>query len=306
MLKVTAACLFLIFAACLGAGLGGQTPPAAQSGQQPPQPPAITVQQIKANIYMVKGGSGANTGFYIGDKGVIAIDAKMTEESAKQIVAEIKKLTPKPIQYIVITHSDGDHVNGLNGFPQGLTIISHEQTKKDMEEAFKDSKYEALRVYLPNLIMTDHYEITIDTLPVQLKHFGPAHTSGDVVVYFPAEKVVFVGDLVFIGRDPLIHRQKGGTSFGLVKNLKEILKLEADTFIPGHGDIVSKKDIETLMTSIEEKQAKIKAMVQEGKSLDEIKKAFGVESPSPAQSQQGRMRWPSLVEVIYLDITEKK
>jgi len=272
-------------------------------GQQSQQPPPITVQQIKGNIYMVKGGSGANTGFVIAEEGVLAIDAKMTEESTKQVVAEIRKLTSKPIVTVVITHSDGDHVNGLTGFPRQeiKQIIAHEQTKKDMEEAFKDSKMEALRAYLPTQTFSKDLSVLIPkTCLADLKHFGPAHTSGDTVVYFPDEKVAFIGDLVFIGRDPLIHRQKGGTSFGLVNNLKKILELDAETFISGHNDPLTKKDIQGLLSSIEDKQAKIKDMIKEGKTLDEIKKAFGLESVP------GGRRWPSLVEVIYLDLTEKK
>ena len=272
-------------------------------GQQSQQPPPITVQQIKGNIYMVKGGSGANTGFVIAEEGVLAIDAKMIEESTKQVVAEIRKLTSKPIVTVVITHSDGDHVNGLTGFPRQeiKQIIAHEQTKKDMEEAFKDSKMEALRAYLPTQTFSKDLSVLIPkTCLADLKHFGPAHTSGDTVVYFPDEKVAFIGDLVFIGRDPLIHRQKGGTSFGLVNNLKKILELDAETFISGHNDPLTKKDIQGLLSSIEDKQAKIKDMIKEGKTLDEIKKAFGLESVP------GGRRWPSLVEVIYLDLTEKK
>jgi glyoxylase-like metal-dependent hydrolase (beta-lactamase superfamily II) len=274
--------------------------------QQPQQPPPVTVQQVKGNIYMVKGGSGANTGFVIAEEGVLAIDAKMTEESTKQVVAEIRKLTSKPILTVVITHSDGDHVNGLTGFPRQeiKQIIAHEQTKKDLEEAFKDSKMEALRAYLPTQTFSKDLSVLIPkTCLADLKHFGPAHTSGDAVVFFDGEKVAFIGDLVFIGRDPLIHRQKGGTSFGCIHTLKKLLELNADTYISGHNDPLTKKDIQELLTSMEDKQAKIKSMVQEGKSLDDIKKAFGIADEPGAAA--GRRR-PSLVEVIYLDLTEKK
>jgi cyclase len=104
----------------------------------------MSVEKIAKDIYMVKGGSGANTGFLIGEKSVLVIDAKMTTDAAKQMIDEIKKLTPQPIMSLVITHSGGDHVNGLAGFPRGIEIISHAQTKKEMEEAFKDPKLAAL------------------------------------------------------------------------------------------------------------------------------------------------------------------
>jgi glyoxylase-like metal-dependent hydrolase (beta-lactamase superfamily II) len=281
----------ILFFVCLSIGYS----------QQPP--PAMSVEKLADNIYMVKGGSGANTGFFVGQKGVLAIDAKMTTDAATQMIEEIKKVTPKPIITMVITHSDGDHVNGLAGFPLGMKIIAHPQTKKDMEEAFKSPGLEALRAYLPDTTFSDKMDLKMGRELIQMLFVCPAHTSGDIVVFFPEEKIAFVGDLVFIGRDPLIHRQKGGTSLGLVKYLKVLLELKADRYVPGHGDVVLKSDIATLMKNIEEKQARIKALIQEGKSLDEVKKSFGIEERPAAP---GACRFMSLVEVIYLDLKEVK
>jgi len=271
-----------------------------QSPQAKPAPPPITISQVRADIYEVKGGSGANCGFFIGEKEVMVIDAKMDEESAKQMIAEIKKLTPKPIKYVLLTHSDGDHVNGLSGFPPDITIAAQQQTRKDMDEAFKEPQQ---RLYLPGLTFSERLKIYSGSRAIELIYFGPAHTSGDAVVYFPDEKAAFIGDLFFRDRDPLVHRQKNGSSFGLVKVLKEILKLDADTFLNGHSDPASKADIEGLIKSLEEKQSKIKALIQEGKSLDEIKKVFNIEE---RPVQPGGRRFLSLVEVIYLELTEKK
>jgi glyoxylase-like metal-dependent hydrolase (beta-lactamase superfamily II) len=269
---------------------------------QQPQPVPLSAEPLRGGVYWVKGGSGANAGFIIGKKEVIVIDAKMTEESSRAMLAEIQKLTPNPVKYVVLTHSDGDHVNGLAGFPPGLTIIAHENTKRDMEEAFKDPKMSALLPYLPNETFAGDRPLDIAGVRVKLLYFGPAHTSGDLVAYLPDQKIAFIGDLAFLGRDPLIHRQKGGTSFGLVQTLKQLLALDADTFISGHNDPLTKADIQGLLTAIEEKQAKVKALIEQGKSLDEIKSAFGVADTSGP----GGRRWPSLVETIYLDLTEKK
>jgi cyclase len=270
----------------------------------------LAVQKIKGNLYMVKGGSGANTGFFIGDKEVMVIDSKMTADSAKQEIEEIKKLTDKPITRIVLTHSDGDHINGLNGFPAGLKIHAHPQTAKDMKEAAKAGNTQYLGDYLPNEICSPCTASTAGAQVIKaggedvvLYHFGPAHTSGDLVVYFPAERAAFIGDLAFLGRDPLVHRQKGGTSIGYVSTLKSLIALKADTYIAGHNDPLSSKDLQALATSIEEKQSKVKGMVAEGKSLDEIRKEFGI---ATAAAAPGRSSFRSLVEVIYLELTEKK
>ena len=270
----------------------------------------LTVQKIKGGIYLAKGGSGANTGFYIGGKEILIVDAKMTADASRQVLDEIRKLSDKPVTRLVLTHSDGDHVNGLNGFPQGLKIYSHPQTKKDLEEAAKAPATTYLRDYLPNEVCSpctpsrnSAVVIQSGTDTIQLYHFGPAHTSGDLIVYLPAEKVAFVGDLAFVGRDPLIHRQKGGSSAGLLDTLNGLMALNPDTILSGHNDPLTKQDIQGLYDSLSEKREKVKAMVAEGRSLQEIKKAFGVQD---AASQPGRPRFPSLVEVIYLELTEKK
>jgi cyclase len=270
----------------------------------------MTVQQIKGNIYLIKGGSGANTGFYVGDKEIVVIDAKMTAAATKQEIEEIKKISDKPVTRIILTHSDGDHINGLNGFPAGLKIYAHPQTKKDLEEAAKSPSTQYLLDYLPNetcapcaASKNSVLALKVGAEEVALYHFGPAHTSGDLIVYFPAEKVAFIGDLAFVGRDPLIHRQKGGTSIGYVNTLKSLIAFKADVYLSGHNDPLSSQDLQGLASSIEEKQSKVKAMIAEGKTLEEIKKAFGIAAP-PAQP--GRTSFPSLVEIIYLELTEKK
>jgi glyoxylase-like metal-dependent hydrolase (beta-lactamase superfamily II) len=300
-----AAGLFMIgevFFAALTPVLNAQTgrgESKAKAAQWPSQEP-VTVQKVKGEIYQVSGGSGANTGFFIGEKEVVAIDAKMTEESAKDMITEIRKLTSNPIRFVLLTHSDRDHVNGLTGFPQGVTILSHENTRKDMDAAFKE---ENLRAYLPDVTSPDRAMVYCGSVKINLFFFGPAHTSGDVVVFFPEEKVAFVGDLLTVGRDPLIHLAKNGTSFGLVKVLKSILELDADTFVSGHSGIAGRAEIEAEIRSVEEKQAKVKALVGQGKTLDEVKKACGVEE---GQLQPGQFRFMSLPEVIDRELTEKQ
>ena len=298
--KTTPIAAFVTIACLGGFAVAGQaqTTPA----QKRPAPEQLSAEQLRDGVYWVKGGSGANTGIIIGSKEVVVIDAKMTEESAKAMLAEIKALTPHPVKHIILTHSDGDHVNGLSGFPKKLTIIAHANAKKDMEEAFKDPRSSALRPYLPTETLTGDRQLTIDGLRLNLHYFGPAHTNGDIVIHLPERKIAFIGDLVFLDRDPLIHRHKGGTSFGLIHTLNEILALDADTFISGHTDPLTKDDIRGVLTSIKEKQAKVKALIEQGKSLDEIKSAFGVaEAPAGA-----RRRRPSLVEIIYQDLLKQE
>jgi cyclase len=288
--------VFLIILVVAAALVGGNL--LAQPAAAP-----LSVTPVRGGVYLVKGGSGANTGFVVGKTEVILIDSKMTEESSKAMLAEIRKITQNPVRHIILTHSDGDHVNGLNAFPRDLPIIAHTNTRIDMDAAFKDPKMSALVPYLPTETVTRGRTFNIDGVHLDLLYFGPAHTSGDLVVYLPQQKLAFVGDLLFVGRDPLIHRQKGGDSFGLVQTIHKMMALDADTFLSGHSDPLGKADIKALVTSIEEKQAKVKALVQQGKSLGEIQAALGV---AAAPAGQAGPRFPGLIEIIYREITEKK
>lgn len=299
--------LAAIMTMALGCGGASAAQQAQQTQPAPPpqyqqQPSPITLEKIAEGIYQVKGGSGANCGVVIGEKEIMIIDAKMSEESAKQMLAETGKISPLPVRVLVFTHSDGDHVNGITGFPTDIKILAHEETKRYMDEAFKDEKQ---RAYLPLIKTFDSEgpEYDLGGLKIQLLYFGPAHTSGDIVVFCPKEKVVFLGDLFFSGRDPLVHRHKNGSSFGLVNVLKTVLKLDAATFLSGHADKATRADVEALVKSIEERQARIKTLIAEGKTLDEVKMFYKVED-RPAAA--GRPRFLSFAEVVYLELTEKK
>ncbi len=280
---------------------------AAQTAPAKPAQPAtqpLVVEAIAGGLHLVKGGSGANTAFYVTEKAVFAVDAKMSVESARAMLAEIREASSAPLTTVIITHSDGDHVNGLPGFPVGLTIIAHENCKADMERAA--SGLPALKDYMPTMVLDGPRQSLTkgEDGRIELLYFGPAHTSGDLVVWFPGERAVFVGDLLFVGRDPLIHRHKNGNSFGYVRTLKGLLELkpQVEIFLSGHADPLGRSDVEALIASMEDKQNHVRTMIAEGKSLDDIKTAFGIED-RPAAA--GARRWLSLVETIYLELTEK-
>lgn len=287
----------IILAVTLAAG---QNPPAQKKA---PAAPPLTVQPITKALYLVKGGSGANTAFYVTPQEVFVVDAKMSVESAAGMVAEIKKVTSAPVTTIIITHSDGDHINGLPGFPKGLKIVAHENVRRDMEAAAADLP--ALKEYFPTATYATELTLPEAGRDITLRHYGPAHTDGDSVVFFGPDRAVFVGDLLFVGRDPLIHRHKNGSSFGYVKTLEALLAVNpaVETFLSGHADPLARADVQALRDAMAEKQAKVKALIDEGKSLEDIKKAFGVED-RPAAA--GGRRWLSLVETIYIELTEKK
>jgi glyoxylase-like metal-dependent hydrolase (beta-lactamase superfamily II) len=155
------------------------------AAQQPAQP--LVVKQLAPDLYWTQGGAGGNTGIIIGKAGVIVVDAKTTPESAKEMIAEIAKLTPKPVTQVILTHSDGDHVNGLAGFPNGVGVIAHEGAKSEMEAALAAGGRGAPpRDRMPaHVIARTGESVTLEGIAIELHHWAPAHTSGDLIVYLP-------------------------------------------------------------------------------------------------------------------------
>jgi cyclase len=272
--------------------------------QQQPQP--LKVTKVKDNVYWVQGGVGSNDGFIVGTTGVVLVDTKTTVDSEKGVIAEIAKVTPKMVNTVIITHSDGDHVNGLAAFPSGLTIIAQENCKNEME-ASAGSRNPAPQDRLPTKTYAKTDKLTADGVHIRLYHWANAHTSGDTVVYLPDQKIVFGGDLLAGAPDrpeTLIHLEKHGSTAGWMENAKGMLGLDADTYLTGHGNMMTKAQVQKKLELIQDKYNKIKAMVAQGKSLDEIKTSFGEPTTAPPPNPNGGPVFPSFTEVAYKELSK--
>jgi cyclase len=285
----------------IGIGFAGVA--VAQGGPSPSAP--FVTHQLAPNVSWVEGGGGNST-VIVGNTGVIVIDAKTSAAGGKELLDDVAKITPKPVKTVILTHSDGDHVNGLASFPTGLTIIADEGNKAEQEAALKAGGRGAPPAdHLPTQVVTGKGEdVTIDGVKLRLLHWAPAHTSGDLVIFIPAWKLVIAGDILTGNMpDPLIHLEKNGSSAGWIETVKGMVALPADQYLTGHGAVLSKADVEQKLAAVEAKRAKIAALVKEGKSLDEIKVAVG--DPAPAQGgQPGRPNFPTFTEVVYKELTK--
>ncbi len=240
----------------------------------------IRLDPVSDRLYEVLGGRGANGGAYVGDNGVLVIDSKMDKESVDQIIEEIRKITDKPIKYLINTHSDGDHVNGNRYFPEEVMIIAHKNCREEFFHPGRDGspsewRNSELAPFVPEITFADKMDIYIGSKVVQLWYFGVGHTTGDIVVYFPEEKTAFIGDQFFQGRPQLIHSYKGGNSFEHVKTLTKMLEtLDAEKFCSGHSEIVGREVMKNHIRQMEERQEKIKSMMDKNMSVEEIKSEF--------------------------------
>jgi len=240
----------------------------------------VRLEKLSEKLYQILDGRGANGGAYIGDSGVLVIDAKMTKTSVEQTIIEIKKITDKPIKYLVSTHSDGDHITGNRFFPPTVTFIAHENCRKEYFHPRRDDTPSEwhnpeLLPFIPSITFRDKMDLYLGAQKVELWYFGVGHTTGDLVVYFPEEKTAFIGDQIFVGRPQLIHSYKNGNSFAHVKTLTKMLNtLDAEHFCSGHSDVIDRQIIKNHIEEMKQKQTKIKALMDSNKNLEQIKTEF--------------------------------
>lgn len=263
---------------------------------QQQETPPITVEKISDNLYQLLGGRGANGGFYIGKNEVLVIDSKMDKESVEGIFTAIKGFTDKTVRYLINTHADGDHVNGNAFFPKDVTIIAHENCRKEFFIKGRDgsaSRWESeeLLPFVPQVTFNDKMYLHMGNQTVEMYYFGVGHTTGDIVVYFPEEKTAFIGDQVFKGRPQLIHSYKGGNSFEHVKTTEKMIEtIDAVKFCTGHADVMSREDIEQHLQEMKKFQQKVKKLVSEGKGLAEIQSEFKPEESRLVESVFGELQ----------------
>ncbi len=223
------------------------------------------LKKIADGVYAysnVKSGSpenrfGANAGIVIGDKAVLVVDTLTSAKEAAVFLSDIRKVTQKPIRYVVNTHYHLDHAFGNCRFSdEGAVIISHadcrRQAIKVREKALEgakslgmdDAALEGTRIIVPDLAFEKSMELDLGNQVVQLLHSGrSSHTAGSILVWLPDRKVVFAGDILFTDFHPYLAE---GDLKGWNKALDDLLALKADQIVPGHGPISGAKDVKAM------------------------------------------------------------
>ncbi|MFY0604675.1 MAG: MBL fold metallo-hydrolase [Flavobacteriaceae bacterium] len=236
----------------------------------------IISTKLTDNYYMLKG-SGGNIGILIGEDGVLMIDDQFAPLTPK-ILAAIKKITSKPVSYLLNTHWHGDHTGGnLNMSKEGATIVSHENVRKRMSKnqvvrgkIKKASPKEAL----PVLTFTEDMMFHYNNDDILFTHVHNAHTDGDAIVYFTKNNVMHTGDTYFQGKFPYIDLDSGGSIDGYIDGISKIIMLSDDAtkIMPGHGRVANKKELIAYKLMLIDLRNTIKAEIKKGSTLEAVKK----------------------------------
>jgi len=229
---------------------------------------AQAIVQIKPGFYEVTG-AGGNTSVRVTNDGVIVVDTKnLGDANYDALMAQIRTVTDKPVKYVIATHVHQDHSGNIGKFMEaGAEVIVHENLNKNLETYAGNAQGQ--KPPPAKVTYTTSRTIKLGTVEAQIYHFSRAHTSGDSVVYFPDLKIVAGGDSI-VSTAPNIDFPNGGSLVEWPKLLEATLKLDFDTCIPGHGNVMTKAEVQAFKTKWETLISRGAEQVKKGTPKDQL------------------------------------
>ena len=194
-------------------------------------------------------------------EGLILIDDKYPE-NVPDVLAQVKSISSLPVKYLLNTHHHGDHASGNVVIRQmGIDIIAHKNIRANFLRIHQPGE--------PNIVFADQAAVYLGGVEVQLFHLGRGHTNGDTVIYFPDLKTVHTGDLIIDGM-PVIDYDGGGSAVEFIKTIDNLLKMDFDTMIPGHGRVMNKNDVRAYRERFAEMNRRMRELARRKTPKDQV------------------------------------
>ena len=226
-----------------------------------------------------------NAGVVIGDDAVMVIDARATPVAAQELVAHIRKVTDKPVKYVLLTHYHAVRVMGASGYgaeqiiaSKGTWELIKERGKQDFESEVQrfPRLFKAVETVpgltWPTMVFDRELTLFLGKKEIQIKHIGKGHTRGDTIAWLPKEKVLFSGDLVEEGTTPYC-----GDSYlsEWPETLEKLRAFAAEKLVPGRGAALMSKEavdrsIGATAQFLRDMRSEVEAGVKAGKGLREV------------------------------------
>ena len=286
------------------------------------QQPQIQVLPVQGSVSMLAG-AGANVTLQIGKDGVLLVDTPPAA-LVPQVLAEIRRLSDRPIRYLLNTSLDAEHTGGnaavigpaagrgTGGAPFGTiglnrpAIVAHENVLNRLSASQPPTSAAALPTttyFLPSM------DFSFNGEPVVILHAPRAHTDGDSIVWFRRSDVLAVGDLVRLDRYPDIDLARGGSVDGLIAALDRIVEITVPErlqdggtrVVVGHGRLCNEADIVEYRDMVAIIRDRVADLVKKGQTLEQVKAA------RPSRDYDTRYGpGDAVTEAIYRSLSEKR
>lgn len=216
--------------------------------------------------YISENDASANSTFLISDQGILVVDTGLNAQEGRKLLDEIRKISQAPVRWIVNTHYHPDHRGGNGVVGPDAAIISTAFTRAQIAGPARDS---AVR----ETVGPGGLVLFIGGHEVRIYHPGPAHTRGDLVVYFPDEHAIATGDLFLNNSCPAMD---DGDMENWIAALDQTLELPVEHIVPGHFELATKNELRHFRNYLADLRDQVKRMHSNGMSLDQIQKRLSL------------------------------
>ena len=298
---------------------------------------ALEVLQLRPNFYMIAG-AGGNIAVQVGEDGVVVVDAG-TASKTEAVLAAIKRITARPIRYLIDTSADADHVGGNEAISKagqtlfvagggigisadflggGASILAVENVLRRMSAPTGKTAAFPVEAWPTETFQQPRKYMYLNGEGIEVLYQPAAHTDGDAIVFFRRSDVVVAGDILDTTRFPVIDVARGGSVQGEIAALNRIVdtaipsvpivsREEGTLVIPGHGHVCDQFDVVEYRDMVTIIRDRIRDLIKAGMTLDQIKAA------SPARgyirrygSDTGPWTTNNFVEAVYRSLVQEK
>lgn len=231
-----------------------------------------------------------NTGFVVGEREVLVIDAHINVAMARQIQERVREVTDKPIRYLVNSNYHGDHTFGNCAFPDETIIVQHRRTAARVEYFSEEMAFmlpcvgddaaifEGVELRRPDIVFDDFLRLDLGGIEVELHYFGPANTPGDTVTYVPSARAAWTGNMT--GGNLVIALESDAPTY-MDAIARFARALEVDTLIPAHNPPSSGALLGGYLQYLSQVTNAVRGAVRSGSSLDEAMKNIPLDMSQP-------------------------
>jgi glyoxylase-like metal-dependent hydrolase (beta-lactamase superfamily II) len=267
------------------ASLAPPRPAAAQ--EDPRRATSVPVlRQITSDLYFFYDYAGSNSVFLVTDEGVLVIDTRQHPRASQDLLERIRKITDKPVKWVINSHFHGDHTFGNATFKAlGATFIAQKDTARLMQkvqpkEMERRAGYFRRNAYDPNEVKLILPDITFDNTmtlhfggrEVQLFYMGPGQQEGDTFVLFPHARALFTPGA--FAKHSMPNMAFTTSVDNWIALLDKVGAMDVDVLLPGHGDVANRDDVKELSSMLADEYKTVKDAIGKGMSLADAQRTL--------------------------------
>tara|TARA_B100000686_G_C16789182_1_gene977396 strand:+ start:1653 stop:2495 length:843 start_codon:yes stop_codon:yes gene_type:complete len=239
--------------------------------------PGTEILELETGVFARVHEGLTNAGIIVGDESVLVIDSLRVPSFARDLIKDVKDITNKPIKFVIDTHSHWDHSWGNEEFPDA-TIIGHKNCYAEMVDVEWNEQWRKkvtssndpwseegniVNITPPNMTFETSMQMYFGGRELDLKYFGKAHTSGDIYIHLPNEKIVFTGDVAQDGGVPYL-----GDCYPVdwPETDNKLAALPIERFVSGHGPIGNHQALQGARDFIHNLVNSVKSAIADGQN----------------------------------------